>query len=105
MDLGLNGRVAIVGGGSKGLGRACADSLAQEGAKLSICSRNVEELEAAASEIRAATGVEVLAVRAGPFEAGRYSALGAVHRGPFRASGRRRRQLRRSPFGPGDGYH
>ena len=29
MDLGLNGRVAIIGGGSKGLGRACADSLAR----------------------------------------------------------------------------
>ena len=64
MDLGLNGRVAIVGGGSKGLGRACADSLAAEGAKLTICSRNAEELEAAAAEIRAATGAEVLAVPA-----------------------------------------
>ena len=64
MDLGLTGRVAIVGGGSKGLGRACADSLAAEGAKLAICSRNAEELEAAAAEIRAATGAEVLAVPA-----------------------------------------
>ena len=62
MDLGLTGRVAVIGGGSKGLGRACADSLAQEGAKLAICSRNAEELEAAAAEIRAATGAEVLAV-------------------------------------------
>ena len=62
MDLGLTGRVAVIGGGSKGLGRACADSLAQEGAKLVICSRNAEELEAAAAEIRAATGAEVLAV-------------------------------------------
>ena len=64
MDLGLTGRVAIIGGGSKGLGRACADALAQEGANLSICSRNAEELEAAAAEIRAATGAEVLAVPA-----------------------------------------
>ena len=64
MDLGLTGRVAIIGGGSKGLGRACADSLAQEGANLAICSRNAEELEQAASEIRAATGAEVLAVPA-----------------------------------------
>ncbi|MED5587644.1 MAG: SDR family NAD(P)-dependent oxidoreductase, partial [Chloroflexota bacterium] len=40
MDLGLKDRVAIIGGGSKGLGRACADSLAQEGANLVICSRN-----------------------------------------------------------------
>ena len=62
MDLGLTGRVAVIGGGSKGLGRACADSLAQEGTNLAICSRNAEELEAAAAEIRAAAGVEVLAV-------------------------------------------
>ena len=64
MDLGLTGRVAVIGGGSKGLGRACADSLAHEGANLAICSRNAEELEQAASEIRAATGAEVLAVPA-----------------------------------------
>ena len=62
MDLGLTGRVAVIGGGSKGLGRACADSLAQEGANLAICSRNAQELEQAATEIRAATGVDVLAV-------------------------------------------
>ena len=62
MDLGLAGRVAVIGGGSKGLGRACADSLAQEGANLVICSRNAEELESAAAEIRAASGVQVLAV-------------------------------------------
>ena len=62
MDLGLTGRVAVIGGGSKGLGRACADSLAQEGTNLAICSRNAEELETAAAEIRAAAGVEVLAV-------------------------------------------
>ncbi|HIM62067.1 MAG TPA: SDR family oxidoreductase [Dehalococcoidia bacterium] len=62
MDLGLKGRVAIIGGGSKGLGRACADSLAQEGANLVICSRNAEELDQAAGEISQAFGVEVLAV-------------------------------------------
>ena len=62
MDLGLKGRVAIIGGGSKGLGRACADSLAQEGANLVICSRNAQELDQAAGEIGKASGVEVLAV-------------------------------------------
>ena len=62
MDLGLSGRVAVIGGGSKGLGRACADSLALEGANLVICSRNSQELDAAAAEIRDATGVDVLAV-------------------------------------------
>ena len=64
MDLGLKGRVAIVGGGSKGLGRACADSLAQEGTNLVICSRNSGELEQAAGEIQNEFGVEVLALPA-----------------------------------------
>ena len=64
MDLGLKGRVAIVGGGSKGLGRACADSLAQEGANLAICSRNAEELDQAAGQISGEFGVDVLAVAA-----------------------------------------
>lgn len=64
MDLGLKDRVAIVGGGSKGLGRACADSLAQEGANIVICSRNSKELDQAAAEIGSAAGVEVLAVPA-----------------------------------------
>jgi 3-oxoacyl-[acyl-carrier protein] reductase len=61
MDLMLNGKVAVVGGASKGLGRACAQSLAEEGVKLAICSRSQADLEKAAQEIRADTGVEVLA--------------------------------------------
>ncbi|HIM49899.1 MAG: 3-oxoacyl-ACP reductase [Chloroflexi bacterium] len=64
MDLGLKGRVAVVGGGSRGLGKACALSLAREGANVAICSRGVESLEAAAKEIRSTTGAEVLAVPA-----------------------------------------
>lgn len=62
MDLGLQGRVAIVGGASRGLGRACALGLAQEGARVAISSRSAEPLEATAREIRSATGAEVLAV-------------------------------------------
>ena len=62
MDLGLQGRVAIVGGASRGLGRACAMGLAEEGARVAISSRSAEPLEATAQEIRSATGVEVLAV-------------------------------------------
>ena len=61
MDLELKGKVAIVGGGSKGLGRACAAVLAEEGAKVTICSRTRGDLEVAAAEIRAATGADVLA--------------------------------------------
>ena len=64
MDLGLKDRVAVIGGGSKGQGRACADSLAKEGADLVICSRNAGELDQAAKEINAASGVEVLPVTA-----------------------------------------
>ena len=62
MDLGLEDCVAIVGGGSKGLGLACALSLAGEGAKVAICSRQLENLEAAAQEIRSTTGTQVLTV-------------------------------------------
>src|SRR3984893_5425668 len=60
MDLELRDKVAIVGGASKGLGRACAEVLAQEGAQVAICSRSKDDLEKAASEIRSATGREVL---------------------------------------------
>src|SRR5262245_66667537 len=62
MDLELKGKVAIVGGASKGLGRACADVLAEEGAAVAVCSRSREDLERAAQSIREATGAEVLAL-------------------------------------------
>ena len=61
MDLELKGKVAIVGGGSKGLGRACADVLAQEGMKVAICSRSKADLEGAAKEIRGVSGRDVFA--------------------------------------------
>src|SRR5262249_148605 len=60
LDLELHDKVAIVGGASKGLGRACAEALAQEGAKVTICSRTQADLEQAAQEIRDTTGVDVL---------------------------------------------
>src|SRR5437762_8258750 len=61
MDLGLKGKVALVAAASKGLGRAVAHELASEGARLAICARDARTLEAAAREIAAATGAEVLA--------------------------------------------
>jgi 3-oxoacyl-[acyl-carrier protein] reductase len=59
MDLGIKGKTAIVCAASKGLGRACAWSLAREGVNITICARGKEALEAAAGEIRKAFGVRV----------------------------------------------
>ncbi|HSR32524.1 MAG TPA: SDR family oxidoreductase [Anaerolineae bacterium] len=64
MDLGLKDRVAIVAASSRGLGKACAWELAREGAKVVVCARDSARLTATAEEIRAATGVEVLPVKA-----------------------------------------
>ena len=64
MDLTLEGKIAIVTGGSKGIGRATALALAQEGVDVAICARGMEDLEDAAAEIRANTGRKALAVQA-----------------------------------------
>ena len=64
MDLGLQDKVAIVTGGSKGIGKATALALAQEGADVAICARGIEALEETAAEIRSRTGRRVLAVSA-----------------------------------------
>jgi 3-oxoacyl-[acyl-carrier protein] reductase len=78
MDFGIRGRKAIVCAASKGLGRACAFSLAREGVDLVITARGREALEATAAEIRKGTGVKVTAV-AGDIttEEGRRAALAA----------------------------
>lgn len=59
MDLGLRGRVALVGAASKGLGRAVARELAMEGARVVICARSGDTLEEAARAIGAESGNEV----------------------------------------------
>ena len=64
MDLGLDGRVALVTGGSEGIGKAAASRLAAEGASVVICARRPDVLEAAAADIRNATGGEIKAVTA-----------------------------------------
>ena len=72
MDLGLSGKIAIVGGASKGLGQACALSLAKEGASVAICSRNAEALGRVGKDISDATGSQVLPV---PGDLSRYDEI------------------------------
>jgi 3-oxoacyl-[acyl-carrier protein] reductase len=69
MDLGLAGRVALVTGGSKGIGRACALGLAAEGCRVAIAARGADALREAAAELEKA-GAEALAVPADLAEAG-----------------------------------
>jgi len=64
MDLGLKGRIALITGGSKGIGGASALLLAQEGARVAISARTASELDQHAAAIRSATGTDVLAVPA-----------------------------------------
>jgi 3-oxoacyl-[acyl-carrier protein] reductase len=64
MNLGINGRKAIVCAASKGLGRACAFSLARNGVELVIIARTAETLEMTADEIRRESGVRVTAIAA-----------------------------------------
>src|SRR6202047_125593 len=64
MDLGIAGRKAIVCASSQGLGRACAKSLAEAGCEVVVNGRNREAVEAAAADIRKATGAKVTAVAA-----------------------------------------
>jgi 3-oxoacyl-[acyl-carrier protein] reductase len=61
MNLGLNGKVALVAAASKGLGYGVARALAHDGARVSICSRTADDVEAAAARLRDETGTEVLA--------------------------------------------
>ena len=67
MDLGIAGRVALVTGGSRGLGRQAALALAREGCKVGICARNADGLDAAVNELHGlnidASAVQALRTR------------------------------------------
>ena len=64
MDLQLKGKCALITGGSEGIGKGIAMTLAKEGVNVAICARRIEPLEKTAEEIRSATGVTVVAIAA-----------------------------------------
>ena len=64
MDLQLKGKCALVTGGSEGIGKAIAMTLAKEGVNVAICARRLKPLEKTAEEIRNAYGVTVVAITA-----------------------------------------
>ncbi len=64
MDLGINGKIALVTAASRGLGRGCAEQLAAEQCRVAICSRDEAAAKQAAEEIAGQTGAEVLGLGA-----------------------------------------
>ena len=62
MELGIKGKSALVAAASKGLGKATATALAEEGCRLTICARDRDDLRSTADELRRSTGADVLDV-------------------------------------------
>lgn len=63
MDLGLEGKTAIVTGGSRGIGKACARELALEGVDVVVAARDIHRLEATARELAQETGRRIVPVQ------------------------------------------
>jgi 3-oxoacyl-[acyl-carrier protein] reductase len=79
MDLGLKGKVALIAGGSQGLGKAVAVEMGREGAVVAICALDDPELPKAVEEIKALTGTDVIGVPADLTNADQAKAF--VHKG------------------------
>jgi 3-oxoacyl-[acyl-carrier protein] reductase len=75
MDLNINGRTAVVTGGSQGLGFACAQALVAEGVNVVLAARDADRLETARSVLAQQSGARVLAVRADVTDAAQVDAL------------------------------
>ena len=97
MDMGLKGKVAVVTGGSRGIGLYTARALGAEGARLALCARNADGLESAAESLRAEGVVDVLTVVCDIAAGGRGLAADRGDARPLRAPGRAREQRRRQP--------
>ena len=83
MDLRLKGRTAVVTGASKGIGKAIARGLADEGVNLVLLARGKEMLDQAAEEIRKQCGVKVLALQADVREAAQVKATADAAKAEF----------------------
>lgn len=84
MEISLDGKVALVTGASRGIGKAMAASMAASGAKVMLNSRKQDALDATADEIRATVGdhvdIEVFAANAGDDDAGERAVLATIER-------------------------
>src|SRR5579864_6108913 len=75
METGLKGKVVLIAGASQGMGRACAEAFAAEGAIVAMCARTDKTLQAAAAEIRKHNRAEVFAKAVDVSDAGQVKAL------------------------------
>ncbi len=64
MDLGINGKIALVTAASRGLGRGCAEQLASENCRVAICARDEAAVKQVAADISTATDSEVIGIGA-----------------------------------------